>query len=106
MLRPSHLPWFDYPNNTWGNKNHEATHYEIFSIILLLSLSQVQMSSSASCSRTSSVCVVQLVWETNFHALTKQVHKIIVLCILSLIYLDSRREDKIMIRILPIIPQI
>jgi hypothetical protein len=52
--------------------NYKAPpHYAIFSILLLLSVSLVQMFSSEPCSQTPSICVFPLMRVTRFHTNTQ-----------------------------------
>jgi hypothetical protein len=51
--------------------NHEATRYVVFTILSSPHPSSVQISSSATCSQTTSVCVLPLMSETKFHTYTE-----------------------------------
>jgi len=53
---PSHLPWFDHPNNIWSSfKSYEAPHYTLFSSLLPLPPFLLQIFFSALCSQTPSI---------------------------------------------------
>jgi hypothetical protein len=54
-----------------NNTSYEAPHYAVFSSLLSLYPSSVQMSSSAPCSQTPSVYVPPIVPETKFHTYTE-----------------------------------
>jgi hypothetical protein len=74
--------------------SYEAPHYAVFSNLLSLHPSSVQLFSSAPCSQTPSVFVFALMSETKFHTHTEKKGKIIVLYILIVTFLDSTQEDK------------
>lgn len=66
-------PSFDHCNTSLvRDKRHEAPHYTVFSNILLLSPSLVQILFSASCSRTPCTYVLLLALQTTFLTHTKQ----------------------------------
>jgi hypothetical protein len=74
MPRPSHLPWFDHPNNIWWS-------LEVMKLLIMQSSPvcrsilpppYVQIFSSTSCYQTPSIYVLTLMWETKFRTQTKQ----------------------------------
>jgi hypothetical protein len=65
---PAHLFFLNLVKST----NYGAPHYAIFSSLLTLHPSCVQIFSSAPCSKTSSVCVLPLMYESKLHTHTKQ----------------------------------
>jgi hypothetical protein len=73
--------------------SYEAPHYAVFTNLLSLHLSLVQIF-SAPCSQTPSVCVPPLMSETKFRTHTELETKIIVFYILISTFLGSRRKDK------------
>jgi hypothetical protein len=83
LPHPPYFPWFDLPNVNWATS----------SIFLLLHPSLLPIFSLGPCSQTSSVCALPLMWETTFHTHTKTV-RIVVLCILTFTFLDSRLKTK------------
>jgi hypothetical protein len=71
-----------------------TSHYTIFSILLSLPLSQVQILSSALCSLTPSISVLHLGWKTKFWTLIKQEVKLQYCEYIILMVLDMRWEGK------------
>jgi hypothetical protein len=63
----------------WKAEPNYQEHYAVFSILLSLHLSSVQIFSSAPCSQTPSVYVPPLLLETKFHTHMKTTGKTIVL---------------------------
>jgi hypothetical protein len=55
---------------------HGSVHYAFFSILLLLPVSLVWVFSSESLPHTPSICVVPLMWKTEFLTCTKQQTKL------------------------------
>jgi hypothetical protein len=73
MTHPSHSSWLDHSNCTWRRVRYDATHYAVFSHLLSLHPSLVQISSSTPCSQTHRlrVYVPPLMSETKFHSNTE-----------------------------------
>jgi hypothetical protein len=68
MPCPSHPPWLDHSNYTWGRIQVIKllnTHFSPNNLSRHLSLGQIF--SSRPCSQTPSVCVPPLMSETKFH---------------------------------------
>jgi hypothetical protein len=63
MPCPSHPPWLDHLAKS---TSYEVLHYAVFSNLISLHLSLVQIFSSTPCSQTPSVSVLPLTWETKF----------------------------------------
>jgi len=63
--------WSPYSWSVEGT-GYEALHYVVFTSLLPLPFTWVQIFSSPPCSQTPSVCVLPSVWETKFHTHTKQ----------------------------------
>jgi hypothetical protein len=70
---PAHLILLDFIILvTFGEgRSYEAPHYAIFSNLMLLHVSSVQIFSSTPCSQTPSVYVSPLISDTKFHTHTK-----------------------------------
>jgi hypothetical protein len=90
MPCPSHSPWLDNFNYIWRRvTGYEALHYAVFSNLLSLHPSSVQIFPSAPCSQTPSVYVPPLMSEIKFHTHMKPQGKL-QFCILSIHYIYTK----------------
>jgi hypothetical protein len=65
---PSHPPSLDHSNSTWRRVQVMKTpYYSVFSSLLSLHVSSIQIFSSPPCSQTPSAYVPPLMTETQFH---------------------------------------
>jgi hypothetical protein len=78
LLHPCYTPYpsnrFHHSNYTWRKSTShtsKAPHYAVFSNLLSLHLSSVQISSSEPSSQTASVSVCSFTSETKFHTRTE-----------------------------------
>jgi hypothetical protein len=89
----SYLSWLDHPNNIRWGVQITKLFFNLFQLGIPVVSAWAQISPSALCCHTPSICAILLMWETKFHAYAGQQTQLSMCTVLISKRSESRRQE-------------